>query len=420
MSVMSAFPNVPQQWRRLIVLLPIAVVTLALLTGLYNGALPKPKLPTVSFSDPKNHFNQECKAKNELEPLDGLADAIRALWQPLVVPINASSFTTLDGAVKELPPQSELTHLEKLGKRIVILDVDTRPLTEDGSIFSENLPTWDNLRNPSAGFISHYMYSLIHGYSYKFVRSPVYRDRAPHWTKVIFTKQLLEEFDYVIMLDYDAMFPSPELPLEWMFNYWKIDKKVMVAMAEDPNGGVNMDIKGRVNLNSGFIIAQSSPNTKRLFKDWAECPSENKYKDCAQWKMKLFHEQAAFSSHVRYNFLDGYSIDTHPEYIRVLPCSEANGIPKVKHLGCWGQLVRHYWGDKSKTNLEFQNEVMSALVPMLAKSAYRDPEIVQDYRAKFLDGGDIVDTEPALPPPPPEPPAAPPAAPATPPANTEE
>jgi hypothetical protein len=150
-------------------------------------------------------------------------------------------------------------------------------------------------------------------------------------------------------------------------------------------------LRHKVNINSGFIIAQSSDNTQRLFKDWAECPTETRYKGCAIWKDKPFHEQSAFSSHVRYDFLDGLSIDTHPEYIRMLPCREANGIPEVAGCGCVGQLVRHYWAKKGLTNREFGHNVMAALTPLLAQAAYKTyaNEHVEDYRGKVLDGSEV-------------------------------
>ncbi|KAL2017428.1 hypothetical protein VTK56DRAFT_2084 [Thermocarpiscus australiensis] len=386
---MSALQNFPQSWRRLVFLLPVLVITLILATGLYNGSLPKPRLPKVVFDPPPPDPHHTSCA-----PSDGPGDVselIRALWAPLVVPITAPTFMPLNGTEKQLPPPEELIHTEPLGKRVCILDVDTRELDGESSIFAQRPPSWDKLGSPSAGFLSHYLYAMIHGYEYKFVRAPKYADRAPHWSKVIFTKELLKHYDVVVMLDYDAMFPSPELPLEWLLNYWKIGPEVMVAMAEDPAGGPNFDLRHRVNINSGFIIAQASENTQRLFKDWAECPSETRYPGCAVWKDKLFHEQAAFSSHVRYDFLDGYSIDTHPQYIRMLPCDEANGIPEVAGSGCTGQLVRHYWGGKGLTNREFSHNVMAGLTRVLVQTAFRDPGHVEDYRSKVLDGSQILD-----------------------------
>ncbi|KAK3349220.1 hypothetical protein B0T25DRAFT_237439 [Lasiosphaeria hispida] len=390
---MTAISAIPQSWRRLLFLLPIVIISLVVTAGLLHGPIPRPRLPKVIFGEDTRTgpLHSECKANNETSRLDGLPDVIRAIFAPVLLPITAPSFTTLDGTVKNLPPADQLIHKVSLGKRICILDVDTRDLTDEGSIFSDHLPLYDNLRPASAGFLSHYTYAMIHGYSYKFIKAPKYGDRAPHWSKVIFTQELLKRFDIVVMMDYDAMFPSPEVPLEWMLNYWKIDNKVMVAMAEDPNVEVNYDLRKRVNINSGFIIAQASENTQRMFKDWAECPAETRYEGCAVWKDKVFHEQAAFSSHLRYDFLDGMSIDTHPEYIRMLPCNEANGIPEVKHLGCTGQLVRHYWGHKDLTTREFSHNFMAALVPQIIKAAYGDSAVVENYRDKVLDGDQILD-----------------------------
>jgi len=397
MSVLSTFS---QPARRLLILVPVVLVTLALLTGLFNesvrSTLPKVVITTNPSATNDNPFRGDCAANTTTGPLDNLSSIIQALYAPLVVPITAPTFTARDGTVKRLPPASELVHRESLGKRICILDVDTRPHTDAGGVFSSSFPTWEALRPGSAGFLSHYLYALIHGYTYKFVKAPTYKDRAPHWTKVIFTQELLKEYDIVVMLDYDAVFPSPELPLEWMLNYWKIDDKVMVAMAQDPDAEVNRDLRGNLNVNTGFIIAQASENTQRMFKDWAECPSETRYKGCAKWKDVIFHEQAGFSSHVRYDFLDGLTIDEEPgkSMLRVLPCNEANGIPEKKHLGCSGQLVRHYWGDKSLTKREFNENVMNAMLPLLLQSAFKGGDAasaVVDYREKMLVGDEILD-----------------------------
>ncbi|GAB1315333.1 hypothetical protein MFIFM68171_05543 [Madurella fahalii] len=400
---MTTLQHFSQSWRRLVFLLPVLVILLILATGLYNGSLPRPRLPKVVLDDHAGPVptQQKCEpaAADPSASPNSVPDLIRALWAPVVVPITAPTFMTLAGVEKRLPAPEELVHTRPLGKRVCILDVDTRGLDGDGSIFWDKLPAWDKLGNPSAGYISHYLYSAIHGYSYKFVRAPKYADRAPHWSKVIFTKELLKEYDVVVMLDYDAMFPSPELPLEWLLNYWRIGPDVLVAMAEDPNVDVNLDQHShKVNLNTGFIIAQAGNNTQRLFKDWAECPSETRYKGCAAWKDKIFHEQAAFSSHVRYDFLDGYSIDTHPQYIRTLPCSEANGIPEVPRLpglensDCVGQLVRHYWGRKDLPRREFNHNIMAGLTPLLAKAAYRDSNNVGDFRKMVLDGAEVLDS----------------------------
>jgi len=386
---MPPFQNLPHSWRRLVYLLPVFIVTLVLAAGLYNGAIPKPVLPKVVFNPAADPFPQKCG--DGPPALDSLPDVIRALWAPLVLPITAPTFTAIDGEEKRLPPPEELVHTEPLGKRVLILDLDNRDFTENGNIFSSSLPTWDNLAAPAAGFLGHYLYAMIHGYSYKFLRAPKYDDRAPHWSKIVFTMEMLKQYDVVIMMDSDAMFATPQVPLEWLLNYWKIGPEVLVAMAEDPLAEHNLDARRKVNINSGFIIAQAGNLTQRLFKDWAECPSETRYPGCAEWKKRPFHEQSAFSSHVRYDFLDGYSIDTHPQYIRTVPCAEANGYPKVAGSGCSGQFVRHFWGDKALRTPQFEHNIMSALTPLLAQAAFHEPGVVEDYRDKVLDGSQILD-----------------------------
>lgn len=336
--------------------------------------------------------NQPHQAANiNTSSVDGVPNLLRGLWAPRYLPITAPEFTTLDGTVLKLPPTNKLIHAEPLGKRVCILDVDNRPLDKAGDIFAEEKPTAETILPRTAGFLSHYLYAQIHGYAYRLVRAPKYKDRAPHWAKVIFTQQLLKEFDIVVMMDYDAMFPSPEVSLEWLLNYWSIGPEVIVAMAEDPNVDVNKDIHGRLNVNTGFIIAQASEKAQQLFKDWAECPEETRYPGCGQWKDRMFHEQAGFSSYVRYDFLEGLSIESEQPYIRTLPCNEANGVPREKALGCTGQLVRHYWGSKEDTTLEFTHSIMAAMTPLLAAAVLGDPDSVMDFREKRLQGNQILD-----------------------------
>ncbi|KAL1841764.1 hypothetical protein VTJ49DRAFT_6602 [Mycothermus thermophilus] len=390
---MAAVALSSQSCRRISLLLLVISLALAVAAGLYHGFFTRPTRPKVVFyepselSDPAKQHSGTCTAP----ALDSLAGIIRTLWEPLVLPITAPEFVTAGGKVKKLPPPEKLVQREPLGTRLLILDLDNRDFTDEGGVFATDVPSWDTLSMQSAGFLSHYLYASIHGYSYKFLRVPKYKDRAPHWSKVIFTKEMLKEYDVVITLDYDVMFPNAHVPIEWLLNYWQIGPDTLVAMAQDPDREPNYDVRRKVNVNTGFIISRAGNLTQRLFQDWAECPSEKRYKGCAQWKDKIFHEQSGFSSFVRYDFLDGFSVDTHPNYIKTLPCDEANGSPKVASWGCSGQLVRHYWGDKHLTNEIFASNVMGAFTPLLVQNAYRKPGIVVDYRDKVLDGAQVLD-----------------------------
>ena len=80
---------------------------------------------------------------------------VKALFRPILHPIDAANFTDEDGAVHRLPGEPRFR--KKLGKRVLILDVDSRPLTGDGQILNKELK-WKGARPLSAGMLGHYMY----------------------------------------------------------------------------------------------------------------------------------------------------------------------------------------------------------------------------------------------------------------------
>ena len=80
---------------------------------------------------------------------------IKALYGPILHPIDAANFTDEDGDVYHLHGQPKFT--EKLGKRLLILDIDSRPLTGEGQLMSKELK-WKSMRPLSAGMLSHYMF----------------------------------------------------------------------------------------------------------------------------------------------------------------------------------------------------------------------------------------------------------------------
>ena len=96
-----------------------------------------------------------------------------------------------------------------------------------------------------------------------------------------------------------------------------------------------------------------------MYKAWAECPSETKYKGCAHWKTDWAHEQAAFGNYLRYDY-------DRPDDIRVLPCVEANGAPEAANRGgCKGVFVRHFWVDKGLVAKNLADSVMQYFLPRL-------------------------------------------------------
>lgn len=206
---------------------------------------------------------------------------------------------------------------------------------------------------------------MIHGYDYRLVQIPRAVGRSGTWIKVTAIKEALEHYEYVVFMDSDAMMPYPNLPMEWLFNYWEITPETLVAMALDPEAPHNLDWNGRTFLNTGFIIAQQSPRTHELFEAWDDCPTETRYPDCAKWGREWPHEQSAFGNHVRYEF-------NRSEDIRVLSCAEANGCPGVAATGCVGELVRHYWGDKRSLPAGVGDAVLQYFLPQLHGTFYHN------------------------------------------------
>ncbi|KAJ5427664.1 Galactosyl transferase [Penicillium cf. griseofulvum] len=98
------------------------------------------------------------------------------------------------------------------------------------------------------------------------------------WTKVTAIKEALR-----IHRIADAMIHYPNLPLEWLFNYWEITPETLVAMALASEAPRNHGWNGHTLLNTGFIIAQQSPRTQELFEAWKTCPAETRYADCGRW-----------------------------------------------------------------------------------------------------------------------------------------
>ncbi|KAJ5159807.1 uncharacterized protein N7482_006811 [Penicillium canariense] len=200
---------------------------------------------------------------------------------------------------------------------------------------------------------------MIHGYDYKLVTVSNLGERHGTWSKVPVIKEALRHHQFVVFMDADATFHYPQLPLEWLFNYWDITPDTLIAMAVDPNDPENLDARGRIFLNTGFIIAQQSPRTMELFEAWESCPENNVgFPDCSWWSFHWPHEQGAFGTHIRYLF-------NQPEDVKELPCAEANGCPDVANTGCIGEFVQHWWARKDRVGPAVGESIIQNFLPQL-------------------------------------------------------
>lgn len=91
-------------------------------------------------------------------------DAISTLFRDIRVAVDANNFTGLNNEVHKLPfydPGKGPGFQRPLGKKVLILDADTRALGGPGGILNK---TWSNLTRSShqtAGRLGHYMFGTF-------------------------------------------------------------------------------------------------------------------------------------------------------------------------------------------------------------------------------------------------------------------
>jgi hypothetical protein len=102
-----------------------------------------PSLDDLTFSAPAKLFS--------------LQDIVQALWRPLIIPITAESFVDYNGSMQargDLKPHWRTP----LGKKLCIVDIDTRPLSEKHQILDPNNIAWSELDTVGSGMLNHYLY----------------------------------------------------------------------------------------------------------------------------------------------------------------------------------------------------------------------------------------------------------------------
>lgn len=192
-------------------------------------------------------------------------------------------------------------------------------------------------RSESANFST----AKIHGYRYYFIETQDFEDRRASWKKPPVMSELLRDHEACIYLDSDAIFRNLGLPFEWLMNYWGLHPEAnSLALALDPPEDKNRDKFGKVNLNTGFIVAQNNAKTHEIFDAWRACPDDGgRHPDCVRFRLASPGsptDQGGFGTYIRYDY---------PEEIRELKCNEANGFTESR-TGCNGQFVKHVWTGK--------------------------------------------------------------------------
>ncbi|WXC49322.1 hypothetical protein QX201_009005 [Fusarium graminearum] len=312
---------------------------------------PQPPVPKIIDA-----FKPNCHKKINYTVAEdaALPSLLAELWKPLIHPLEERVFVTDKGERFEIP-ENQMRWKKPLGKRVVLIDTDTRLSANNENTMLNKCPLYyPTLPGRTAGHLNHYLYAMIHGYDYRLVRAANYPDRHGTWIKPAVAKEALKEYDIVVSLDSDAVFTHLDLPLEWLMNLWGFTKESLVAMAYDLDWKADYDSHGNLILNTGFVISQASQRTQDMYKRWEDCPRS--ISGCEHWNFNWAHEQSAFSYYIRYEF-------NRTNEIVNIPCNHANGNEYAAdgQCECQGVFVSHNWHTKEKVPELLSRSIMTSL-----------------------------------------------------------
>ncbi|KAL5118664.1 hypothetical protein ACEQ8H_003341 [Pleosporales sp. CAS-2024a] len=327
---------------------------------------------------------------NSPSPTDKLAkpalsDAISALFDS--IKHDPASPEYIDGFGKKFVANQTIW-TKPLGKKLLIVDIDTRMPTDSNQILNPEKLNFERLEMGGGGLVSnaimhHYLYAMIHGYDYKFYQA---RSIPGHWDTWIMPhalRELIPDYAFVVAMDADVTLSHMEVPLEWMFNRWGIQEHTCMALPWDTmefRGGepISVDSKGLRVLNTGLVVVQDSSTTRDMLEKWRDCTTEKRYAGCARWKVEWSHEQRAFSEYIRYDY------NFTPETIVSIDCDDAVGWPgfAAENLDregitdCSGNFFRHYTIAKHHVKEAAMLSVMNSLADIMQKQVLQQQDTI--------------------------------------------
>lgn len=168
-----------------------------------------------------------------------LRDAITTLFKTTKIDPTQHYYRDSKGKYFSGANGNESTWQTPLGKKILIVDIDTRVPTGENQILDPSKKIdWESLESGGTGLVSHaitnhYLYALIHGYEYRYYQALNMPDHYPTWIRPHIFKELLPEYEFIVAMDADVVVSHLEVPLEWMFNRWGIAQHTSMALPHD-------------------------------------------------------------------------------------------------------------------------------------------------------------------------------------------
>ncbi|KAF1843233.1 uncharacterized protein K460DRAFT_407596 [Cucurbitaria berberidis CBS 394.84] len=329
-----------------------------------------------------------------------LRRTIRSLFRSIRLSPTQPEYHDEKGNIFPGAPFDKATWKKPFGKRLLIVDIDTRVPTGDNQILNPDKKiNWDDLQMDGAGYVSnaisnHYLYAMIHGYDYKYYQALSMPDHYATWIRPHIFKELLPDYDFVVAMDADAVVSHLEVPLEWLFNRWNITENTSMALPHDTQQyrdgkSMSTDSYGVPVLNGGFVISHNNNLTFDMLSAWGNCTTETRYPGCGQWKDKWSHEQRAFSEYIRWD----PEFNKTEGFVTAIPCDDAMGWPGFKELAeergehgitdCKGNFVRHYTIGKEFVKPGGSQIVMQALTEVMQKNLVSHQDTLIDKELQF-------------------------------------
>lgn len=123
-----------------------------------NRTQPQPPVPKIIDA-----FKPNCHKKiNHTVAEDAALPSLLAeLWKPLIHPLEERVFVTDKGERFEIP-ENQMRWKKPLGKRVVLIDTDTRLSANNENTMLNKCPLYyPTLPGRTAGHLNHYLYGMV-------------------------------------------------------------------------------------------------------------------------------------------------------------------------------------------------------------------------------------------------------------------